>query len=129
MKYYIVKFNKDWADEFIANGFMVINEIEYNAVQKVITNDDVAEQEWCFGFGSNQAFEFDENIGDYYDSLNISEISLNDLKVLISIFGLDYSCNLRYGIVQSFSDLFESCSGEEVDEYFELLNSGKYKLL
>lgn len=74
----LVKFSKDWADEFDVYGFCVYASKEIWEE----TKGDLSELE--YSFGTNEGWEE----GDFDDSdFTVTEISEDEAKVLTKLFG------------------------------------------
>lgn len=86
----LVKFEKDWADEFDVRGFAVYDKEEWEK--------DLAEFKECteFGgawFGTNEGWEGSEILGnkeDWVRSWEVTEISDDEAAVLGKFFGYPY---------------------------------------
>lgn len=87
MKYYLVKFYDDWADEFDVEGFMCLTESEY---QTMIEDARSVLYPRTKYFGTNEFFEYC-SFEDWVDHLEIKEISKEQYDTLdhvgLSSFG------------------------------------------
>ena len=98
-KYYIIIWNKDWADEFNTFGFDIITEELYkNLIKLFNTNDDVLYDnleeilsgDYCFGTNEDQYFDILDIIDIFKDSV---ELTYDEYKVFDKIFNNYYSLN------------------------------------
>lgn len=136
MKYYLIKFKRNWADEFDCEGFTIINEVNYNALDKLFKSE-FGKTDGGFGFGTNEGWEDEFTYSKLWnDILKKQEISADQMQViretLLSIpkmSGVYYDTS--YGIFPDFSYLGEDVEeGEypELDEYWEQYNTGDFVL-
>ena len=84
MTHVLVKFNKDWADEFDVDGFAVMSN---NAWLELAPK--IAAQK-SFYFGTNEGWDSDELCEDetLLDSCIVTEISENEATMITKLFGL-----------------------------------------
>lgn len=88
MKYFIVKQNCDYADEFDVNGFALFEAESREALLAQLIPEGVefpAEQY----FGTNEAITFDDK-NDYIRSLKIQEITNEEYKIVTKVVGSSY---------------------------------------
>jgi len=81
-KFFLAKFDKDWADEFSVEGFAVLTESEMNLIESVRD----CSVEVSFDFGTNEGWE-DEPISEFVAALDIQELSEDQYVCLVGIFG------------------------------------------
>lgn len=81
MKYLIVEFSRDWADEFSMEGFETLTSDEWEALQKRI----LSQGEINYSFGTNEGWE-EENPKDFLSSYSTKEISLEQYNILKELF-------------------------------------------
>jgi hypothetical protein len=71
----LVKFSRDWADEFVAEGFDAIPDYEWEEfVEAVKENPDALTSYW---FGTNEGWE-NETIKSFYDYYEVKELPYAD---------------------------------------------------
>lgn len=90
MKYFLVKFNDNYADEFDLEGFWLEKAESKEEVIILISNGFESERGnkypvECY-FGTNEYLQYN-NIEDYLSVLNISEITKEEYDVLQKLFG------------------------------------------
>jgi hypothetical protein len=78
----VVIFERDYADEFDTYGFATFTEEEY---QKFLENIDKADYPAEYGFGTNEAHEF-QDAEDYKSSMRVVDITEEEHKILRKIF-------------------------------------------
>lgn len=83
--YYLVKFSKDWADEFDVYGFAVFKKEEWEDLYKKL-KENKNEPAGSVGFGTNEGWE-DETIGDFIENVEIVPISKEEKVLLKKVFG------------------------------------------
>lgn len=112
MKYYLAEFNKDWADEFSAEGFFVLNETEYLLEQELATK--YADVPVHFNFGTNEGWE-DELVRDFASEYKYTEITEDEYNTIRKVFGFDrpQAYYKRFGIAPKLSGLLEDVLSEE----------------
>ena len=97
--YYLVKFSKDWADEFNADGFSIYEKTIWDDLyQKLKNNKD---QEASFYFGTNEGWD-DESIGDFLNSIKVTPITAEEKYVMQTLFGSN-----DYGIFPDFENMVD----------------------
>lgn len=76
----LVKFDRDWADEFSVYGFIVCEQERWNEI--VLDIDKI-----YFNFGTNEGFE----AGDITEiDFNVTEITEDEAAVIIKLFGKEW---------------------------------------
>lgn len=88
-KYYLMKFESDYCDEFEVQGFSVITLDQYKMYQFVVNNQDKYTESVEIGFGSNEDLCF-ESVSEFLDCITVEEISNNDARTLNGYFGGNY---------------------------------------
>lgn len=105
-KFFLVKFSKDWADEFSAEGHRALTEEEVATIESL--RDNLTEV--SFGFGSNEGWD-DIPISELVEALEIQEISKEQYDVIVDLFGEE-----GFGIFPDFVELFEYYIGYGSDD-------------
>lgn len=81
MQHYLVKFSKDWADEFEVYGFEVIDEDRYQEIMSV--KDSTLTISRCFG--TNEGWD-DTEISEFISAMEFIPISEAEVKTLSRLF-------------------------------------------
>ena len=76
---YLLKFSRDWADEFQCEQFKIVETLE--EAESLVEKIETSEGE--LSFGTNEYFEPEELL----DSVDIKEISDEDALVITSLLG------------------------------------------
>ena len=97
-KYYLMKFESDYCDEFNVQGFSLITLDQYKMYQFVVDNKDKHTENFDIGFGSNQELYF-EDLSEFLDCISVHEISTNDHRSINAYFGSNY------GLVHPFKNI------------------------
>ena len=97
-KYYLMKFDTDYCDEFEVQGFSVITLDQYKMYEFLFNNQDKYTESFDIGFGSNEELYF-ENLSEFLDCIKVEEISNNDARTLNAYFGGNY------GLVHPIRDI------------------------
>jgi len=127
MKWYLVKFKKNWADEFNVEGFFLATEEEYNLATKII--GEIGDKNtFRYYFGTNEGWgEYDEEtIKEVWDN-NYIATPIDDTDMIYETIIIDmiYETFLKestfgsFGVVPTFSDLFEDIEHPLVTEYWD----------
>lgn len=83
--YYLVNFNKDWADEFSVHGFRVFPRVTWeNLLKKLKENKDKHAGSWYFG--TNEGWD-DETIGDFLRNIEVVSITEEEKATIERVFG------------------------------------------
>ena len=106
-KYYLLTFSDNYADEFDANGSVIIDEDQYkyfySVVEQAVKTEDYSKldedytYDICVVLGSNEYIEY-EDIADLMNQIKCTELTEEEYNVLTK-FGFD-----DYGFT-SFWDL------------------------
>lgn len=80
----LVKFLRDWADEFEAEGFGILSDEEWEEFVKVVKENPNAET--SFWFGTNEGWE-DETIESFYDCYKTIDLPYEEEIALQRLFG------------------------------------------
>lgn len=80
--YVLVRFNRDWADEFDTFGFLVCTKEHWESLFSFAQQFEFPREEY---FGSNEAHEY-ENFEDYMKDLKVHEINEELAYALRGIF-------------------------------------------
>lgn len=83
MKYFLIKFSDNWADEMDIRGFETFTESEYN---EYISQLDKIEYPVEVGIGTNESLEYLSK-EDYLRKLTVVEIEQSELDTLNKLFG------------------------------------------
>lgn len=97
-KYYLMKFDCYYADEFRVQGFSIITLDEYKMYQFVVDNQDKYTNSFDIGFGSNQEIYF-ENLSEFLSCVEVLELSINDYR------GISSQLGSSYGLVSPFRNI------------------------
>ena len=88
-KFYLVKSNLDWADEFDVRGVSVCDSIRYEREKQVAAeNADFVFDE--IGFGTNESF-YDLSMQELFESFEFIEISESTYTELLPNLTTSYS--------------------------------------
>ena len=93
MKYYLIKYEDNWADEFDIETFSVMNEEQYNNFNNDLNNiiSEIKDEEVEIYFGTNE--EITITPSEFQNSLKITEIQ-KDFYDSIIRYGLN-----DYGLI------------------------------
>lgn len=84
----LLKFCKDWADEFDVYGFRLLTVDEYDAINERMNSEEGHNTYFRFHFGTNEGWGGDESWYEVWnDSFLASAIPAEDAKVIIDTFG------------------------------------------
>lgn len=107
----LVKFSSGWADEFQAEGFMVMDFDEWKqALDKLENHNEPIE----WGFGTNEGFEW-RNGEELLNHLKVEEITEEEAEVIEKLF--------FKGLKFSFMKVHGQCPTLTRDELDELLEN------
>lgn len=106
--YYLVKFSKDWADEFTVYGFSIFKKEEWDALylQLVENKNNAAGSMY---FGTNEGWD-DETIGDFLNDIEVKAITNEEKKIINKLFGKE-----EYGIFPNFQGMLNPESDDDED--------------
>lgn len=107
--YYLVKFYKDWADEFSVYGFNILKQEEWDQLAKEL-KERKKEQAGTWYFGTNEGWD-DDTIGDFYDALEPILITEKEKELFIKLFGRE-----EFGIFPDFEQILNSEEYREEEE-------------
>jgi hypothetical protein len=99
MKYFLLTFSRNWADEFDVDGFKIVSEDEKAHLHELIAEH--GNHEAHFWFGTNEGWEGD-TLGDMFSSFKFTEITLEEKAVLEKLFpdlASSYSFMRSFGVV------------------------------
>lgn len=124
-RFYLLKFSRDWADEFQAEGLAVISGEHFDALDTLCNSEEIADEHVWFYFGTNEGWE---------DEFTYSELWNNEIsKVEISSLQADFlsehvlAGGSTFGQFPDFEYLFENFEGvEAVDKYYEGIEARLY---
>ena len=104
MKYYLLKYDDNYADEFDISGFRVYDEPGYDSFKERVKSAKYPQERY---FGTNEFVEFD-SAKDYLKRIDISEISEIEAKVLMKLFS--------YGDYAQYGEFLEPDAREDYDD-------------
>jgi hypothetical protein len=101
----LIKFERNWADEFDVKGFRVVSKEDWkdwHAKLKVRTG-------LRFCFGTNEGWEEDDWDANetWENNFKATYITDEQYEVLKALF-TDYSGQIKHGIIPNFRDLLDS---------------------
>lgn len=106
-KFYLLKFQQDYADEFDVYGFKIYNEEDYNKYLELTKENYLKREETnhrkqkvvTISFGTNEEVEF-YSLENYLKSFDLVEITEDEFNILNKLFdgsfGFDYFFPLEY---------------------------------
>lgn len=103
--YYLVKFDKDWADEFSVYGFAIFEQSEWDDLYKKLKKNK--NKEVSFGFGTNEGWD-NESIGDFLSDIKVIQITNEEKLVITKLFGGN-----DYGVFPDFEEMLNEESSED----------------
>jgi len=107
----LVKFEKDWADEFSIYGFAVYEKSDWESAIEKFKN---ATSFSCFYFGTNEGWDNDqieEEKDQWLNAYEIEDISEEEFKVLSKLFGSPFNESVSFG---TFCSPLELISEEQL---------------
>jgi len=91
MRYFLLRYSDDWADEFDIDAALAVNESTYNLYMKnkedCATN--FADKEISFYFGSNEEMEY-HTAAQFLERLEEREITQQEYETLVKL-NMDYT--------------------------------------
>lgn len=105
--YYLVKFDKDWADEFSVYGFNIFKQEEWDLLAEEMKRRK-KDQAGTWYFGTNEGWD-DDTIGDFYDALTPILITEEEKALFIKLFGRE-----EFGIFPDFEQILNG--DDEIDD-------------
>lgn len=85
MTHYLLKFNKDWADEFNVHGFRIVDEEQFNSLNEKLSDN---EEEFNFYFGTNEGWDDDGGtVGEVWNEIVKIEIDEKTANQIVKLFG------------------------------------------
>lgn len=126
-KYLLIKYNRNWADEFDLEGFLVMTKPEWEEYKnKVATVFDKAPSGKDYsgalvkqvevGFGTNEDVCY-SSVEDYFRSFKEVEISLKEYNFLKQHFkGWKYISNGVMALIDDFDDYEDEDESEDENE-------------
>lgn len=123
MKYFVVKFSRDWADEFDVYGMQIINETKFDAINKALENKEVASTEFKYSFGTNEGWEGDCDLSELWEEFVFTEIDASQAETIYNVFGA------TWGNFPDIIDQFESITDNPaIEEFYALAETGAFRL-
>ena len=101
--YYLVKFDKDWADEFSVYGFQIFEKSKWDNLHKKLKKNK--NKEVSAGFGTNEGWD-EEPIGSFLDDIKVVKITEDEKNTLEKLFGRDF------GYFPDFQEMLNSSEDE-----------------
>jgi hypothetical protein len=125
MSHYLYTFEKNWADEFDCNGFIVYNEETHKAMQKLIKK--YGDHLTSFCFGTNEEWE-DISLAKLAKSFKITVITDEAAANVIEMFSLTVR---GFGIIPTIHHFAENVAVAlaEDDESFVIVEPEIAKIL
>lgn len=113
MKYYLLKYSDNWADEMDIDGYVVIDENRKAELEKAIEYLNEHKLGICHCIGSNEEIEYAEVSEDLY---SIRELSPDEYKILekLNILEIGFANSLVECILDRVQD--DILYGTEEDE-------------
>ena len=118
-KHYLLTFSDAYADEFDANGSVIIDEDQYkylySVVEQAVESEDYSQldedytSDVCVGLGSNEYIEYDD-IADLMNQVECTELTDDEYKVLEK-FGFD-----DYGFTSFWDTIAEAVASNDDEE-------------
>jgi hypothetical protein len=118
-KHYLLTFTDNYADEFDANGSVIIDEDQYkyfySVVEQAVKSEDYSQLDEDYtsdvyvGLGSNEDIEY-EGIADLMNQVECTELTEEEYKVLKK-FGFD-----DYGFTSFWDTIAEAVASDDEDE-------------
>lgn len=85
--YYLIKFDKDWADEFNVYGFQIFEQVEWDKLYKKLKKNK--NKEVSFNFGTNEGWD-EEPIQSFLDDIEIIEITEDEKNIIEKLMGDEF---------------------------------------
>ena len=125
----LIKLDTNWADEFDVQGFFTTTRKEWDKhLASAKKYFDTHEEELELYFGTNEALTF-ESYEEYESAYSATELSDEQFALLKTLFGVSYSGEIEFGIVDCYED-YDDDSDEEnekrdwsAEEIFEHVKS------
>jgi len=102
----LIKFEKDWADEFDVYGIQVLSDEEWKELQEAIKKIKYPLEMY---FGTNEGLIF-ESAAETLNELKAVEISDDEMAVFKKYFGNEWSKSIDFGW-SPIDQLFDHASG------------------
>lgn len=80
----LVKFSKDWADEFLVEGFKLFTAKRWADLQEEVLQDSDSIVDYYFG--SNEGWEGDETLEEFLESYTVINITDEEYDTLSALF-------------------------------------------
>lgn len=101
----LLKFDKDWADEFDVKGFAFLSVDQWEYYKKEAKNCEYPIESY---FGTNEAIEFD-NAEDFISSFEVKPITImeiNMMKSILDMYNNEYGTCMYYALEGNASEEF-----------------------
>ena len=117
-EYVLVKFSKDWADEFSAEGFTIYEKEMWQQIEKFV--EDNPDREITFYFGTNEGWD-DIAISEIMEECKVHNITPSFARVLLTVFDLGphyYGVEKEFMLYRDFGQFpaFDSWMEEALEE-------------
>ncbi len=113
----LIKFQKDWADEFDVYGFQVLSDKEWAELQEAI---DKIKYPLELYFGTNEQLIF-ESSDETLRELKATFLNLGEYLVFKKHFGTTYSDSIDFGW-NPIDQILDSYSGQKSDDELDRQN-------
>jgi hypothetical protein len=110
MKYYLVKYEDNYADEFDIQGFRIFTEVELKAFKTLVKTAKYPQEVY---FGTNESISYD-SFTDYMSRLDIEEVTEEEASLLTKLFG--YDTTTEYGFFLNPEEQDEDDDSEEDED-------------
>ena len=116
----LLKFKRDWRDEFDAEGYRLMSNEEYTLWNRAVQS--VAKENCYFYFGTNEGWD-EGSISEMLDYIEVSDVCLEaGLHIMLALRGIES----HSGIGQFPDTMLEDCEEtDEVEAYWAFINKGE----
>lgn len=114
----LIKWNKDWSDEFSLTGFTVLSEKLWKGFQRALELISYPQEMY---FGTNEFYDFCDKEEIMRGITTVENLSNQDIKKLENIFSKSYNNRIEFGWtpVNRVFDLLSEENEEEYDLLFD----------
>lgn len=81
MKYYLLDYTGDWADEMTIYGLMLLTEEEYQTWRAKLEDEEAGHFPFTYGVGTNEEIEYD-SFEDMFSNITVKEVTKEQYDVL-----------------------------------------------